>query len=395
MPRTPENFGTHKGPVIPPGGLRAVLTGPGSDGPVQCQTTRVVTLVGTRRDCDLSLNDPDVSKVHCAIVHTGRKLLVCDLCSRNGTLLNGKPVRTAALGPGDRLQIGPVEIRIEFIGAGPNLSAAVGTGVASANDSSEVLVTIGQHSFNLADRAVVIGRRSTCDLVVDTPDVSLAHTLVFAFGGRPVVCDLGSRSGTFLGGQRIELAWLEDGDRLTVGGEVLNVSCRSSLAARSKALAAESRTARADWSVVAAGGVSDRPGRAAQVACGDLAAKSRDLDRRAAELDRRQAELDTLAMLLELQFEHVSQLRRELSRRAAELDQLAQQARERLAQALTHEQAVTAAWAELDRWHAAREARFKALCQQAGLRGQPLFNKADCPGLFQSGDGPAPGMLPV
>jgi hypothetical protein len=70
----------------------------------------------------------------------------------------------------------------------------------------------------------VIGRRHSSQVLLDTPDVSLAHTLLFMTEGCPAVFDLGSRSGTFLNGERVMLAWLNNGDRLCIGGEELSVA---------------------------------------------------------------------------------------------------------------------------------------------------------------------------
>lgn len=62
--------------------------------------------------------------------------------------------------------------------------------------------------------------------MLDTPDVSLAHALVCLVAGRPAICDLGSRSGTLVNGQRTDLAWLADGDQVEIGGERLTVRWR-------------------------------------------------------------------------------------------------------------------------------------------------------------------------
>ena len=53
--------------------------------------------------------------------------------------------------------------------------------------------------------AVVIGRSTTSDLVVDAPSVSRQHAR-FECGARPTVTDLGSRNGTFVRGARIAAA---------------------------------------------------------------------------------------------------------------------------------------------------------------------------------------------
>ncbi len=89
-----------------------------------------------------------------------------------------------------------------------------------------------------------------------------------------------------------------------------------------------------------------------QAVPGDLAAAQREFERRARDLDRRAAELDARANLLALESEHLERLKADHARREAEIEQAEKEARDRLALAVAHEQAVTAAWGELDRWHA-------------------------------------------
>jgi transcriptional regulator with PAS, ATPase and Fis domain len=60
------------------------------------------------RDAELSLPDPMLSRVHCALVEVGRseRHLVRDLSSRNGTFVNGQRVSEHRLAPGDLLRVG-------------------------------------------------------------------------------------------------------------------------------------------------------------------------------------------------------------------------------------------------------------------------------------------------
>lgn len=215
-------------PLVHPDGPHLHLATQGTPRDADCETEYAVTLVGSRRDCDLPLNDPDVSTVHCAIVHTGDGFIVRDLCSRNGTFVNGESVRSARLRPGDTLRVAKFEIAIEFrnMPEGKQNSADGGHDSEVTRESASTLpLIIGDQDVSLRDQVITIGRRSSCDVVVDTPDVSLVHALLFAFGGKPVVCDLGSRSGTLVNGQRVQLAWLHDEDNLGIGGESLRIGC--------------------------------------------------------------------------------------------------------------------------------------------------------------------------
>jgi pSer/pThr/pTyr-binding forkhead associated (FHA) protein len=322
---------------------------------------QAVTLIGSRRDCHLPLNDPDVSKVHCAILHTGRAFLLCDLCSRSGTLLNDRPVRVSALRPGDGLRAGPVRVAVELVG--PQAAPAGGDATAQPPEPPQpIRLSVAGSMVDVTAGAAIIGRRSTCDIVVDTPDVSLVHAVLFAFDSRPAVADLGSRSGTFLNDKRIQLAWVGDGDRLTIGGETLTVAWEPGVAATA-ACPPSAEGAAEPASVTAVEPVALTGGGPAR------------------DSGSRQADLDRLAAALKLRLEHIESLKAELSQRAIEVEQVAEEARKRLALALSHEQAVTAAWQELDRWHAAREARYKLLLEQAAKARQRFASAAGINGL--------------
>lgn len=68
-----------------------------------------------RKDADIIINDPMVSKRHAAIQVINGKLLVVDLHSTNGTLLNNEPVTQRELKQGDRIGIGQTLLLVESI----------------------------------------------------------------------------------------------------------------------------------------------------------------------------------------------------------------------------------------------------------------------------------------
>lgn len=86
------------------------------DGPSSGQ---VVTLragrlrIGSRSDNDLVIDLPTVSRCHAEISVRGRAVEIEDLHSRNGTQVNGAPVRRSPLRPGDRITIADVGLRYE------------------------------------------------------------------------------------------------------------------------------------------------------------------------------------------------------------------------------------------------------------------------------------------
>ncbi|MGW0833350.1 FHA domain-containing protein [Streptomyces prunicolor] len=125
--------------------------------------------IGRSADADVPLDDPDVSRLHCAVtVDPGGRVSVADLGSTNGTTLAGtrvgtRPVRFA---PGAMLRIGESALRLTPSG-GPGARAEtapdgeghvrVSPGTAAAA-RSEPLVVPGQGSApSIENRAVQVG----------------------------------------------------------------------------------------------------------------------------------------------------------------------------------------------------------------------------------------------
>lgn len=82
-------------------------------GPLQGEshTVKLPCLIG-RRDCDLVLNDVRVSRRHAELKIVGEKLVIEDLASTNGTLVNGTMITMRQLAPNDLITIGETSLRI-------------------------------------------------------------------------------------------------------------------------------------------------------------------------------------------------------------------------------------------------------------------------------------------
>lgn len=204
-------------PGLPPLAPVARVSAPGGETNACPETNVPVLLLGGRRDCAVPIMHGDVSQIHAAIVNTGQALIVVDLASRAGTFVNEVRITAAALRPGDRLRLGPVPVSVQY--KTPPLN---NTGDPTRL-ASPLTLKWKESEFKIDSLPVVIGRRQACVVLVDTPDVSLAHALLLRINGCLAVMDLGSRSGTFVGGERVGFAWLRDGDDLGVGGEHLSI----------------------------------------------------------------------------------------------------------------------------------------------------------------------------
>jgi len=78
---------------------------------------------------------------------------------------------------------------------------------------------IGQ-DFAVADK-VILGRKRTCEVLVDDAKSSREHTSIFKEGGSYYVQDLNSSNGTYLNEVRIEKSPLVFGDRVRIGETIL------------------------------------------------------------------------------------------------------------------------------------------------------------------------------
>jgi Protein of unknown function (DUF3662)/Inner membrane component of T3SS, cytoplasmic domain len=97
-------------PAVPPAGARALLIG--EDRRSVLSGERVV--VGRSRECDVVLNDPNVSRRHAELRREGRGWEVIDLGSTNGIKVNGRRQEHARLEPGDRITLGLTELTFEL-----------------------------------------------------------------------------------------------------------------------------------------------------------------------------------------------------------------------------------------------------------------------------------------
>jgi len=69
----------------------------------------------------------------------------------------------------------------------------------------------------LSHGVVVLGRGSSCDVVLNDDTVSRRHAQLSVTDAGCVLKDLGSRNGTYVNGQQVHEAELKDGDRLLIG----------------------------------------------------------------------------------------------------------------------------------------------------------------------------------
>jgi serine/threonine protein kinase len=89
----------------------------------------------------------------------------------------------------------------------------------------ELVAATGER-FPLSSAITVLGRSAECNIQLQEPKASRRHCRIVLDPGGMIVEDLGSARGTLLNDRRVQSAWLQDGDRLDLGGQVFQVRVR-------------------------------------------------------------------------------------------------------------------------------------------------------------------------
>ncbi len=104
--RAPRKLET---PAPPAASQRALLVGEGKRTVLSGQSL----VVGRSRDCDLVLEDPNVSRRHLELRRDNAGWVAVDLGATNGIKVNGRRAEEAPLEPGDEIALGVSRLKFE------------------------------------------------------------------------------------------------------------------------------------------------------------------------------------------------------------------------------------------------------------------------------------------
>jgi pSer/pThr/pTyr-binding forkhead associated (FHA) protein len=168
----------------------------------------------------------DLSRRHARIFVEGNEAYLADLGSRNGTTVNGAPVRQASVRLRDGDEVGLARVlayRVRVTAAAPATTPPLR--LASLTLAPEkpglglepIVVTHFPFLISKVDDAFARYKDKEPHQV---GYLSRRHAHIFLRGGRPFVEDLGSTNGTFIGTVRLDehAHALEEGDVLAFGG---------------------------------------------------------------------------------------------------------------------------------------------------------------------------------
>jgi len=74
----------------------------------------LAVLIGRGDLCDVQIQDPTLSRVHCRVIARDDQVTLCDAGSRWGTFVNGHRITECTLKLGDRIRIGETTLQLEL-----------------------------------------------------------------------------------------------------------------------------------------------------------------------------------------------------------------------------------------------------------------------------------------
>jgi pSer/pThr/pTyr-binding forkhead associated (FHA) protein len=209
-----------------------------ADGPEQeYELSKTSVTLGRAMTNDIILDDNRISRSHARLECSPRGCELVDLGSSNGTRLNGVRVEKTWLGPGDRIQVGSLELRYEvdqpadmdvtqmtMIDSEADLQRTINHEILSVslNDTHipRLVVFTPQKTWEIPLDEVdslSIGRTDVNDVPIEHPKVSRYHAQVDRKGNVFVLRDLGSTNGTWFRNQRVDEMILQEGDEFRIG----------------------------------------------------------------------------------------------------------------------------------------------------------------------------------
>ncbi|MBI1826262.1 MAG: FHA domain-containing protein [Planctomycetes bacterium] len=178
----------------------------------------MVTLIGSRSGCRVQVSGKHIAPVHVALVNDGHQVLGVDLLSASGTLLNELQMSHERLSDGDILEIHPYIFRVEIAAPEHNGNGDLHGMDLDPTPTAVALEHLDSSRILKPNREVcMIGRRAGCDIVVNDPNVSRVHALIFNYLGYPAIVDLISSNHTLVNSVAVDYQALKDGDIISVG----------------------------------------------------------------------------------------------------------------------------------------------------------------------------------
>jgi len=186
--------------------------------------------LGRAKECQISIADTRLSRHHTQVRCEGRRVVISDLGSVNGTFVNGARIlEPQELHHGDRVRVGPFELRYEILTPPePEIPERPTIVMEEPSSLPRLEISSGPQRglvFDLTRERIVIGRSGQghpWDIVLVDRAVSRPHAEIVKQGESFLLKDLGSANGTLVNGVALtEPHPLSDGDAITFGEAIL------------------------------------------------------------------------------------------------------------------------------------------------------------------------------
>lgn len=147
-------------------------------------------VLGRDASADHAFDVDGVSRKHAKItIETSGAAALIDLSSRNGTFVNGLRIETSALRDGDEIRLGPLVLRLRYVGARPRASVPASAQTPDELSARELEVaqlvaegltnieigaklhispaTVGRHLSNIYERLGIHSRAALTKRIVE------------------------------------------------------------------------------------------------------------------------------------------------------------------------------------------------------------------------------------
>jgi hypothetical protein len=161
-------------------------------------------MIGRSAACQLSLDDPLVSRNHARLLVTADGVKLHDLGSRNGVRINGERVTgTRALAHGDVLHVGSQKLTLLV----QRENSAV-TQVAARSAPTHRLNAFGILG-SLADKAIALGRGDEAERILAAPLADLLQSVQAGVSSPPEGVDRAARYAAVLAATTGKASWFD------------------------------------------------------------------------------------------------------------------------------------------------------------------------------------------
>lgn len=171
---------------------------------------------------DIVIDEKGVNGFHADIRVDGDEVIISDVDTESGTLVNGRRIGEAtALSAGDVVSIGGVDLEVVEHEAESKTLVLSGTALFEAGAGCwSLIANSGPEKgqvIPVTDR-IEVGRALDCDISILEPALSRKHAELEPLGPDLVLRDLGSVNGTFVNSDKVDNeVKLKDNDVLQFG----------------------------------------------------------------------------------------------------------------------------------------------------------------------------------